>query len=198
LKDSKKVGIFGGTFNPVHCGHLINAEIIREKFSLDKILFVPSKSPVHKEQIDHVSAEDRFRMLEIAIKGNSKFEISRIEIERDEDSYTIFTVQELLKRFTDTEFSLIIGHDSYSQLTTWRDYQNLIGSVRIIVMKRAWDDAVHPEINRMARKIDFAENPVIEISATDIRERIKNGRSVQYHLPDSVIEYIHQKRLYRN
>lgn len=193
-----KLGIFGGTFNPIHYGHLINAQLIFEDFDLDKVIFVPSKSPVHKEFINGATGEDRHRMIEYAIEGNSNFEISRIELDRDTPSYTIFTINELIDDYRESEFYLIIGIDSYNEFQTWKDYREILERVSLIVLKRPNGQIVDREIQKMSDKIYFVENPPIGISSSKIREYIKLGRSIRYLVPVEVERYIIEKGLYTN
>ena len=113
-----KLGIFGGTFNPIHYGHLINAEIIRSDFNLDRIILVPARQPVHKSLDGNVPAEERYAMAALAVGGAKEIEVSRIEIDREEPSYTITTVHELLALYPGSELYLIIGMDSLAELDT--------------------------------------------------------------------------------
>ncbi len=193
-----KIGVFGGTFNPVHYGHLINAELVREKFSLERILFIPSKYPVHKELQGRISSAHRVKMLELALAGSREMEISRIEIDKETPSYTIFTINELKKEYRDDEFSLIIGYDSYSEIETWKSYRELLTMVDLIVMRRGSVSGKRDDLDEFGEKIRFADNPLIELSSTMIRKRLGKGLSVKYMLPDNVLDYINEKGFYRN
>jgi nicotinate-nucleotide adenylyltransferase len=190
-----KTGIFGGTFNPVHYGHLIAAVFIKEEFGLDEIIFVPDKYPVHKNLDFEVSAEQRIKMLELAVKDRPGFKISRIEIDRSGLSFTIVTLNEMKEEFPDKEFFLIVGVDSYYDLINWKNSRELISGNNIIVMKRGGKE---PEKNlyNYAKGIFFADNPVIEISSTMIRNRVLNGKSVDLLIPSEVSDFINIKRLY--
>lgn len=188
-----KLGIFGGTFNPVHYGHLINAERIRESCSLDKILFVPSKVPVHKDLAGAVAPEHRCKMVELAVAGNPGLGVSDIEIRREGPSYTIYTVREMMAAFPGADIHLIIGDDSYSEIETWKDYRDLLGLVTLVVMRRNGAD----RIDLPGRRPVFADNPVIDISSTEIRGRIRQGLSVRYLLPEEVRRYIIESGLYK-
>ena len=134
-----KVGLFGGTFNPIHIGHLINAQFIREEFNLDFILFVPTKYPVHKELEDDVDAEHRYRMVKLAIEGVEYFKVSRLEIDRNRPSYTIFTIDDILKENPDWQLFFIIGYDAFNEIDTWKDWQRLLLTIDFIIMKRPGD-----------------------------------------------------------
>ncbi len=190
-----KVGIFGGTFNPVHYGYLINAAVIKEEYSLDLLYFVPSKTPVHKEIQENVTAEDRYEMTRIAVENRPGFEVSRIEIDRKAESYMVYTVRDMKEKHPGDDIFLIIGYDSYIELDTWRQYEELLSETTIIVMDRV-TDCRERERKPDKGRILFADNPLIEISSTDMRNRLKQGKTVAFMAPDTVIEYIINKRVY--
>ncbi len=194
----RRTGIFGGTFNPVHYGHLINIEFIRERYSLDRIILVPAKIPVHKEIYDRIDPYQRLEMTTLAVRGNPNFEVSTLEIERETPSYTIITVNELASKFPDDKLYLIIGSDSFNELDTWKSYKELLAGIPLIVMKRPGSEALRDEILEIAEEVNVFENPLIDISSSQIRDRIKMGLTVRYLLPDDVAEYIYKKELYRN
>jgi len=186
----------GGTFNPVHYGHLINAEYIKDEFSLDKILFIPSKIPVHKNLECGISASDRYSMLERALSSNSGFEISGVEVDREEPSYTYLTVEQLRSELPGSELYLIIGLDSYNEFDTWKEYERLSQMVSIIVMRRSGGFMKRENIPGAEGDFLFSSNPIIEISSSCIRERIRANQSVRYMVPEVVIEYINKYGLY--
>jgi nicotinate-nucleotide adenylyltransferase len=190
-----KLGIFGGTFNPIHYGHLINAEIIRSDFNLDRVVLVPAKYPVHKRLDGEVPAEERYAMAVIAVSGAAEFDVSRIEIDRKEPSYTITTVHELNGLYPGSELSLIIGTDSLNSICTWREPEHLMEHVALIVMRRPGEAPSMPGDSGKFN-VRFADNPLIDISSTCIRERLRAGKSVRFLLPDQVIDYIRKKGLY--
>lgn len=192
-----RLGIFGGTFNPVHCGHLINAEIIRSDFGLDTIVFVPARRPVHKELDGNVPGEDRFEMVRRALENQPGYDVSRIEIDRKGPSYTITTVHDFRERYPRAELHLIIGMDMLNEIDTWREADSLLKSVSLIVMRRPGIDH-QPEMDLGPYRIRYAENPLVDISSTCIRERIRVGRSVRFLLPERVLDYINEKGLYRS
>jgi nicotinate-nucleotide adenylyltransferase len=192
-----KLGIFGGTFNPIHYGHLINAEIIRSDYGLDKIIFIPSKSPVHKDLAGGVSAKDRCTMVSLGIRDVKGFEVSTIEIDREGPSYTIATIRELETMRPRDHMFLIIGTDSLREIDTWKDPEQLLESVAVIAMKRPGAKAL-PRMDLTGYRIQYANNPLIDISSTCIRERVKDKKSVRFLLPDSVIRYIKKGGLYRH
>jgi len=191
-----KIGIFGGTFNPVHYGHLINAEFIRDAFSLDRILFIPSKAPVHKDLAENISPDDRFAILERAISGNSCFQASRVELDRHEPSYTVHTVDQIKAAKPGDEIFLIIGDDSFLSIHTWKDYRSLLKAVPVIVMNRQGNMVRNAAITYDVSSVYYAGNPIIGISSTVIRERVRLNRSIRYLVPDEVIDYIMERELY--
>lgn len=193
-----KRGIFGGTFNPVHNGHLINARLIREEFLLDEIIFIPTGDPVHKKLQGNVSPEDRYSMVSLAIQGTDGFSVSRIEIDRSEASYTVLTLRQLKKNFPEDTFYLVIGADSFNELDTWCEYGEIIQSVPIIVMKRPGDPELKSELVSRTGELHVASNPDIEISSSMIRKRADRGLSLEGFVPAAVEEYIESKRLYKS
>jgi nicotinate-nucleotide adenylyltransferase len=192
-----KIGLFGGTFNPIHFGHLINAEIIKENFGLDKILFIPSRYPVHKNLEGNVSSEDRFNMLNLAIDGNTGFDVSRIEIDRKDDSYFIITIKQLNNIYKNSELFLLIGTDAFNEIYTWKDSEEVMQTVSFIVMKRPGYNCINHNVVKAAKDVKIVENPLIEISSSKIRGNIRINRSIKYLVPLKVEEYIITKELYK-
>jgi nicotinate-nucleotide adenylyltransferase len=190
-----KIGLFGGTFNPVHNGHLINAQIIKDQTRLDKILFIPSKHPVHKAPDGLASAEDRFNMIKLAVKDNSDFEASRIEIDREADSYFIITYKQLLHDYPEDNLYIILGADAFLDVFKWKDYNELLKSARFILIRRPGYN-ISPVKDSRIREIIIIDNPLIEISSSQIRENIRNKVSVRNLIPPEVERYISEKRLY--
>ena len=190
-----KIGIFGGTFNPPHIGHLIVAEHARVSAGLDKILFIPAYISPLKDSGEEINAQDRLAMTTLAIDKNPHFEVSDIELKREEKSYTIETIEVLKNKFPSAEFYLLIGMDNYQSLQEWKESKKLLATVNILVLNR-------PEISSSLNqkidnsKIKFLSVPNIEVSSTDIRNRIRAGESVRYSVPDSVFDYIQSHRLY--
>ena len=191
-----KIGILGGTFNPVHSGHLINAQTILEELSLDSVFFIPSKYPVHKELEGDISAMDRLAMVKLAIQGNERFEALSLELDREEPSYTIYTIEELMKRYPGAELFLIMGADSFNEFHTWREYQRIAGIVTIVVMRRPGDSSLRRDLLKECPSVVEAGNPLIDISSSAVRARIKEGRRADYMVPAQVIQYIKNKGLY--
>lgn len=196
-KDLPKLGVLGGTFDPIHTGHLIIAEALREKLDLAQVLFLLSARPPHKSSSTLVSWQDRLRMIKLALKGNPHFQVSHIEIERDGLSYTVETMEQLEQRYSKKNRILfVVGADSILEIFTWREPERLLASRSLVVVPRPGFDLKHldPEV---AERITVVPTPLIEISSTDIRRRVRDGRSIRYLVPSEVASYIHRKKLYR-
>ena len=192
-----RIGIYGGTFNPVHYGHLINIESVRERYNLDPVIFIPAKKPVHKVMSGYALPEDRLNMLKLAVRGNDFFSVSDIEIARETPSYTIYTIEALEKLYPGSELFLIIGSDSFNELDTWKAYTEIIERVGVIVMQRPGSVDLRRDILDNGGNYIIHDNPLVEISSSDIRERIRSGLSARYMAPDSVLNYIYSKGLYK-
>ena len=196
------IGVFGGSFNPIHMGHLIIAEFARDQFHLEKVLFVPAKNPPHKDSVDAQTSQHRYNMVQIAIKGNPFFEASSIELNRKGLSYTSETLHELKEIYPDKKLYFICGADSIVNLNTWHSTGSIFAYADMIVVKRP--DVSEEDVKNMSRwltdqynaKIHFCDMPYVEISSTMIRKRIKDGLSVRYLVPEGVEQYIQLHRLY--
>jgi nicotinate-nucleotide adenylyltransferase len=200
---SNKIGIMGGTFDPIHIGHLIIAEESRVNFDLDKIIFVPTGEPPHKNLKNVTSAKDRYEMTLLSIMHNPYFYISDIEIKREGLTYTIDTIKYFKKRYPKSEIFFIIGADSLINIDKWKNSEELLRESKFIVAKRVGieysllEERIN-EINDKYSKIVFSvTTPYIDISSTDIRKRVKNGENIKYYLPLDVEAYIKKNRLYR-
>jgi nicotinate-nucleotide adenylyltransferase len=191
-----RLGILGGSFDPVHFGHLRIAEEVRENLSLEKVLFIPAPYPPHKGLAQISSLSHRLRMVELAIMGNPGFELSRIEEQREGPSFTIETVREVKLLFgSDAEVYFIAGSDSAHDMFSWKDPFAILSEARVVVVPRPGFDieSVHPDIGK---RITIVEMGTLEISATDIRRRVSRGKSVRYLTPAAVIDYIEENGLY--
>jgi len=187
-----KIGILGGTFNPVHIGHLILAEEVREKLSLDKIIFIPTALPPHKDNVDIAPAADRLRMLKAAVKGNKFFSVSDIEIKRDGRSYTIDTLKELKNKFTRDELYFIIGSDLLKYLNEWKDLSEINKMVKFVAATRPGYplEQIPSYIQRLAIR-------AVDISGFEVRAHVKENKSFRYLVPDKVFDYINKRKLYK-
>lgn len=193
----------GGTFDPIHNGHLILAEYARVEFDLDDILFIPTGNPPHKD-LDGISLKDhRYEMTSLAIKSNPHFQISDIEIRQEKTTYTVDTIESLRKSYEDRELYFILGADSFSNIHLWKDYKRLLTLCNIIIAKRLDTDneKLNKKLNELSQvyrdSLYVLESPLIEISSTEIRNRIKKGISTKYLVPELVESYIEKNGLYQ-
>lgn len=197
-----RIGVFGGSFNPIHIGHLVIAEAAWQEFALEKVLFIPTADTPNKP-MHHIDKYLRYHMVEIAVKDNPHFEISPIEIERDGPSYTVDTIRLLQRRFPDgTEFYFIAGTDAVAGLPSWKYNRELLESCQFICASRPGDeDRLKQTIRYFGpmglEKIHFLRTPELEISSTILRGLIRADRSVRYLIPDAVISFIHENQLYK-
>ncbi len=184
-----KIGIFGGSFNPIHLGHLIIAEQIREQCDLDKILFIPVGIPSHREN-NLENSQKRYEMIKLAIKDNLNFKVSDIEIKNSETSYTYDTLKKLKKENPENIYFEIIGEDSAEYLDKWKEIDELLKITQFLVFRR------NGNYKQNHKNIKVLETPIIQISATQIRNKIKKKESIKYLVNERVIEYIKTNKLY--
>ena len=183
----QKIGIYGGTFDPVHHAHLILARFALEKFALERIIFVPTRVSPHKNA-SVATPETRLQMLRSAIESEPQFEVDDCELERDPPSYTIDTVQTLEEKHPGAHLFLLIGDDNLAGLPSWRGFEDLRHMVTFIVLQRAFTPVAHEYLS-VDRRID--------ISATEIRQRMASGRTIHFLVPRAVEEIIRARGLYR-
>ncbi len=190
-----RLGIFGGTFDPIHLGHLLVAEVARQLLALQRVFFVPARIPPHK-RASSSSPEHRFRMVTLACAANPYFEVSDVEIRREGPSYTVDTLRELRKISSpDAEFFLMMGADSARDLGSWKDHETLLSDAKIVVLGRpgTGEDSIPSELGA---RLTFLSTPLVEISSTDIRRRVGEGGSIRYMVTDAVESFIRAERLY--
>jgi nicotinate-nucleotide adenylyltransferase len=187
-------GIYGGNFDPVHNGHLITAMKVFGERKLDKILFIPAYISPFKEGIKAADPLHRINMLKEAISGVSFFDYSDIEIKSGGVSYTVETLRELKKHYDRLE--LIIGYDNLLEFPKWKEPDEILKLARVLVLKRNQQN-IKDERNRFFEQVVFPDTPVIEISSTDIRERVKYNLPIDFLVPDKVKEYIYKNNLYK-
>ena len=199
-----KIGILGGTFNPIHCGHLIIAETVREKMCLDKVLIIPSGQPPHKPDTEVIDAEHRYELVRRAVASNSFIEASRVEIDRKGFTYTVNTLTTLRKVYgQEAGLFFIIGADIIPELTAWKDFANVFRLCEFVAVLRPGHDRkeIEADIELLKQKYDLriqmVDAPLIDISSSDIRDRCSAGRSIKYLVPESVEDYIKSEGLYR-
>ncbi|GAB6138363.1 nicotinate-nucleotide adenylyltransferase [Halanaerobaculum tunisiense] len=197
--DRLAIGIMGGTFDPIHNGHLVTAECAAYQYNLDEVIFVPSANPPHKTEQQITKAEDRFRMVTLATMSNSKFKVSRIEIEREGLSYTIDTVWEFKRRYPQAEIYFITGADAILEIFTWKNPEELLEEAQFIAASRPGYSLsqLGQEIYDSYRdSIHLLKIPGLAISSTDIRQRVKSNRPIKYQLPEEIEYYINKHDLY--
>ncbi len=199
----RKIGIMGGTFNPIHFAHLILAESAYEQLSLDKILFMPSKTPPHKLHENIVNDKHRIRMIQLAIRGNPHFELSCMELEREGITYTAETLEELTKNYPMDEYYFIMGADSLFQIEDWRRHDRIfqlsriVAAVREHVTEQEMEDQINHLTNQYEARIHLLYTPNMDVSSKMLRQNIKNGKSIRYYVPDPVFQYIMEHQLYQ-
>jgi nicotinate-nucleotide adenylyltransferase len=200
---TRRTGIFGGTFDPLHDGHLVAANEAAWQLDLDKVLFLPSANPPHKQDERVTSAEDRVAMVRLAIVGNPRFELCTLEIERGGLSYTVDTLRELRSVLPETELYFIVGMDSLADLPIWYRPDEVLRLARVVAVHRAgWKvvdvDQLDQRLPGAKERVNILPIPGLDISSTDLRERIAAGRPVRYLIPDPVIAYIEEHQLFRD
>ena len=190
-----RLGVLGGTFDPIHIGHLQLALSIQDQLSLDRVLFIPAADPPHKESDPPTAtAPDRLAMVDLAITDSSSFESSRLELDRPGKSYTADTIDELRLLYPHSEIFLIIGWDNAFQLSTWHEPERILNACTVIAGSRVADEAsVEPKLLRQLERVD---TPLIDVSSTDIRQRLAVGESIDGLVPEAVEAYIAEQRLY--
>jgi len=199
---NKKTGIMGGTFDPIHYGHLILAQTALEAYDLDEILFVPSGTPWLKDSTKVLSRNKRVSMTGIAIEDNPNFALSTIEIDREGNSYSYETIEELKKEQPDTEFFFILGADSLLEIEKWKHPDRLMAECTLLVAVRDNCDreGLKKQISYLKEKyhanIHILPAKRIDISSSDIRDLVADGKSIRYMLPDQVIKFIEKNHLY--
>ena len=194
----------GGTFDPIHYGHLVTAEAARYEYGLDKVIFIPAGQPPHKPNDKRTGPWQRFEMTKLAVASNPFFEESSIEIERPGPSYTVDTVQEIFRLYTGVQIYFITGADAVSEILTWRKVEKLLSICLFIAATRPGY-----KLDEMWKKIgilpqDLNKNifgmevPALAISSTDIRQRVREGRPIKYLLPEPVEEYLTSNNIYND
>jgi len=190
----------GGTFNPIHTGHLVTADEARHAFDLDEIVFVPAGRPWQKDRADVAPAEDRYLMTVIATASDPSFRVSRIELDREGPTYTLDTMRLLRDEEPDAEFLFITGADAILQILTWKDPAAILRETRFIAATRpGYDlDRLEKELPEdLEDRVSVMEIPALSISSTDVRRRAREGRPLTYLVPPGVAAYIRKAGLYR-
>ncbi len=196
-----RIGIFGGTFDPIHLGHMIIAEQVREELRLERVIFVPGGIPPHKEASSvRATAEDRLEMVEAAVTGNEHFTVDRVEIDAGRPMHTVDTVPILKERSAGEEWFFITGADEVSNLLTWKEPDRVLEEIIMVAATRpGYDLAALGHLEPRLRNFDRivpVECSRVDISATTIRRRMLQGKSIRYMVPDGVYEIIEDRGLY--
>lgn len=197
-----RIGIMGGTFDPIHYAHLATAEYVRENFNLDKVLFIPTGNPPHKTNL-RTDKLDRYNMVLLATKNNKSFITSSIEIDRQESTYTIDTLKELHKKYKNSELYFITGADTICDMENWKNAgKNFDLATFVATMRPGIDkDKTNEKIKNLEKIYDTnikrVDAPLLDISSTYIRNQIKLNKSIKYLIPEDVQTYIDEKEIYK-
>lgn len=197
-----KIGIMGGTFNPIHYGHLFLAENAYEQVQLDHILFMPSNHPPHKKDVQIMSSNDRVTMVKLAIEDNPHFLLSELEVHREGMTYTVDTLTEMTREQAEDEFYFIVGADSLINMPKWKNPLEVFKLCTIIAANREAMNRERLELQveylkkEYGARIILIDIPTIDISSRHIRERIQYGQSIRYYVPEKVAEYIKKQGLF--
>ncbi|MDQ3930495.1 MAG: nicotinate-nucleotide adenylyltransferase [Chloroflexota bacterium] len=199
----RRLGILGGSFDPIHVAHLISAEAVREALSLDLVLFAPVRQQPLKRSRVQTAPEHRVAMVQLAIAGNPYFALSRVDVDRQGPSYTVRTLELLQQEWSAPELRLwfIIGSDSLFTFPSWHDPAGILAQARLAVVRRPGTQldrtSLYNAVQGLESSIDWVDAPLIDVSATDLRRRVAEGLSIRYRLPEAVGEYIETHGLYK-
>lgn len=194
-----RIGIYGGTFDPVHFGHLLLAESCRDVCRLDQVIFVPARVSPHKLDAVMAPARARLEMLELALAGFPEFRVSRAEMDREGPSYTLDTLRHFRSEFADDDLFLLMGADSVAEFPRWREPEQILQLATLVVVNR---ERAVPDLSALSKMENSGHPPQsvsmpgVDFSASEIRRRVHEGRSVRFQLPRAVEHYIRDKRLY--
>ena len=192
----RKVGVMGGTFDPIHHGHLVAASEVADRFGLEEVIFVPTGRPWQKIDHEVTPAEDRYLMTVVATASNPRFSVSRVDIDRDGPTYTADTLTDLHAQLPDTELYFITGADALAQILSWHKVDELFGLAHFVGVTRPGYELADGHLPEGV--VSLVEVPAMAISSTDCRERVARGRPVWYLVPDGVVQYISKRHLYRD
>ncbi|MCX7423518.1 MAG: nicotinate-nucleotide adenylyltransferase [Planctomycetia bacterium] len=199
----RRIGIYGGSFDPIHLGHLLLAETCREVCALDEVWFLPCANPPHKPVGSLSAGQLRVEMIELAIAGNPWFKVCRIELDRSGPSFTVETLRQLTLQHPTAEFCFLMGADSLADLPQWREPRTILELAEVIAVNRGHQtplsvDLLENQLGSLARdRVSLVAMPAIDVSATDLRERVRSNRSTRFRIPRAVEVYITQHGLYR-
>ena len=196
------IGIFGGTFDPIHCGHLAVAEGVQSALELSLIVFIPTGQPWLKQDQEISAAEHRVQMVRLAIAGRSGFELCTMEVERPGPTYTVDTLKALRRHYVDAaNLYFLVGSDAFADFPKWKEPQEIIGLCQLVVFRRPGFplpslEEFERRVPGISQRVVFAGTPEVDVSATEIRSRIDQGLSVDGMVPPTVAQYIKEKQLY--
>jgi nicotinate-nucleotide adenylyltransferase len=191
----RRIGVMGGTFDPIHHGHLVAASEVQSEFGLDEVVFVPTGQPWQKLDHEVTPAEQRFLMTVVATASNPRFRVSRVDVERPGPTYTVDTLRDLHAEHPDADLYFITGADALAQILSWKDVEELFDLARFVGVTRPGHELSNGVVPR--HRIDLLEVPAMAISSTACRERVRAGRPVWYLVPDGVVQTIAKYGLYR-
>lgn len=195
-----RIGVMGGTFDPIHYGHLVTAEVVRSEFDIDLVLFVPSGLPPHKDPRLVSPKEHRYLMTVFATLTNPYFEVSRVDIDREGETYTIDTLRDLRKLYGDeVELYFITGADAIAEICEWKDAAELVKLAEFVAATRPgyqFDQRIPEWFEQQGSQLHLLQVPAMAISSTDIRRRVEEQKSIRYFVPEAVEHYIRKNCLY--
>jgi nicotinate-nucleotide adenylyltransferase len=192
MSNKRRIGVMGGTFDPIHNGHLVAASEVASAMELDEVLFVPTGKPWQKQEVS--SAEHRYLMSVVATASNPQFKVSRVDVDRPGFTYTVDTLNELNQQFPDAELFFISGADAIAQIIAWKDIDSVWDLAHFVAVSRPGHKLKLPKAPKGA--ISELEVPALSISSTDVRQRVAHGKPIWYLVPDGVVQYISKHHLY--
>ncbi|MEG9225248.1 nicotinate-nucleotide adenylyltransferase [Aeromicrobium sp. Sec7.5] len=193
----RRVGVMGGTFDPIHHGHLVAASEVQATFGLDEVVFVPTGQPWQKAERAVSPAEHRYLMTVIATAANPRFEVSRVDIDRSGPTYTVDTLTDIARQRPDADLFFITGADAMAQILTWRDHDEIFELAQFVACTRPGHDLDESMLADLPQgRVTVLEIPALAISSTDCRDRVRSGQPVWYLVPDGVVQYVAKHGLY--
>lgn len=192
MPNKRRIGVMGGTFDPIHNGHLVAASEVASAMQLDEVLFVPTGKPWQKQEVS--SAEHRYLMSVVATASNPQFKVSRVDVDRPGYTYTVDTLNDLNEQFPDADLFFISGADAIAQIIAWKDIDSVWDLAHFVAVSRPGHKLKLPKAPKGA--ISELEVPALSISSTDVRERVGQGKPIWYLVPDGVVQYISKHNLY--
>jgi nicotinate-nucleotide adenylyltransferase len=197
MLEKRRLGVMGGTFDPIHHGHLVAASEVAHLFDLDEVVFVPTGEPWQKNERKVTEAEDRYLMAVIATASNPRFQVSRIDVDRPGATYTIDTLRQVRRQYgPDIELFFITGADALAQMLTWHNAEELFTLAHFIGCTRPGHHLANPGLPE--GRVSLVEVPALSISSSEVRNRVRAGEPIWYLVPDGIVQYINKKNLYQD